>query len=82
MNKYDYKGASVIWNEFYTLVCEPWEFDENERQQTRRYFMRTLTRKKGFGQFLDVIKERTEEEYIDKKDADILTDKILSFVIA
>ena len=77
---YNYKKAAEIWNHFYLLICEPWEFDETERQQTRRYFMRALTRGAGFGQFLDSITKQIERGYIKKSVADLLTDEILSFV--
>ena len=79
--KYNYKKAAEIWDHFYLLICNPWEFDETEKQQNRRHFMRVLTRKIGFGPILDTIAENIENEYISKEKADRLTDEILSFVI-
>jgi hypothetical protein len=42
--KYNYKKASDIFKRYYELICNPWDFDDNERQTTRRGFMRALTR--------------------------------------
>ena len=42
--RYDYTGAAALVDEYYDLLVDPWELDENEKRQERREFMRNITR--------------------------------------
>ena len=61
MLKYNYKGAAALWNEYFDLCVCDMSFCGQEKQQERRQFMRTITRKsEDIKIYLDYITEQIE----------------------
>ena len=61
MLKYNYKGAAALWDEYLDLCICDMSFCGQEKQQERRQFMRTITRKdEDIKLYLDYITEQIE----------------------
>lgn len=61
MVKYNYKGVAALWDEYFDLCVCDMSFCGQEKQQERRQFMRTITRKdEDIKLYLDYITEQIE----------------------
>lgn len=61
MLKYNYKVAAALWDEYFDLCVCDMSFCGQEKQQERRQFMRTITRKdEDIKIYLDYITEQIE----------------------
>lgn len=55
--KYNYKGASALWDKYYDLCVEPWTCGDTEKQEARRDFLRALTHGEDVTIYTDYVQE-------------------------